>query len=176
MIKFYQHAPHKLVQALEDNYKLEKGKYMEFKEGQEFLKDSSFTSTNTKLTKTMHDKTIEVNYQPAKVTSIDNKEQSRAEFTVTVKDKNGCGVLFVCSTENTIMTIHSIAYSKNIEKRVFKLFEFSKFSGEVQKAFINYLEFLGITKKMVAYIECEAIDKDQIQCMNWLKSIKDFLI
>lgn len=110
--------------------------------------------------------------------------KSTADFTVIVKAKDGSGLLFDCVTQETTLNIYRVAYNKDIDGML-KNFEkagqsylgpeFFSLDEKVQQSFTEYLESLGLNEKLLAYIECSAIDKEQKLYMTWLGDVKKFI-
>ena len=201
-----------LSQALRNELKFEKERYVEFTEGNDFIKQSGFTliespeNAEIKLVKNVGDKNVEIRYQASEL--IDDAEEgerpeeekmdakngeeekegdakSRSEFTVTVKGKDGKGLLFACASENAEMNIFSISYSNNVDglfkddydktKTPYLGPTFDNLDEKVQRSFYEYLESLGINEKLLAYIECTSVDKEQKMYINWLQDISKFV-
>ncbi len=113
-----------------------------------------------------------------------NGFKSAADFTVIVKSKDGSGLLFDCNSQETELNIYRVAYNKNIDDltkdmekaaRSYLGPEFMSLDEKVQQSFIEYLESLGLIEKLLAYIECAAIDKEQKLYMNWIGEVKKFV-
>lgn len=213
MVSKEQRPKESLVQMLREEYQIEKERYTEFTEGAEFIKESGFTviekpnDTEIKLVKNMGSKLVEIRYQASELTNDDdamqmdeeeeegqkvndedkqNDGRTRADFIVSVKDEDGGGIVFTCTSEGTELNIFSVAYTKNVEgflksfgseNKEIPYFgpTFENLDEKVQKAFYDYLESLGVTDKLLAYIECSAVDKEQKMYIDWLQNVKEFL-
>ncbi len=113
------------------------------------------------------------------------EDKSMVDFTLMVKNKDGSGMLFDCSTQNAEISIFRATYNKNVEDLV-KLSslerasnsypgpEFFGLDEKVQHGFMAFLETLGINEKLLAYIECSALDKEQQLYIHWLNDVKGF--
>lgn len=200
-----------LVQSLKDEYTLEKEKYGGFAEGEEFIKGSGFAltdnkdTTEIKLTRNVGDKIVQITYQASEAFNDDDmpemegeekeeeegkeeekESKSRAEFFISVKGKDGSGLLFTCVSENADLHIYNVTYSKDVESllkessasRGDSLYigpSFDQLDEKLQNAFFDYLASLGVTDKLLAYIECSSVDKEQRLYMNWLQEMKSFV-
>jgi len=172
-------------------------------------------SVEIKLMQAVGDKTIEIRYQanePIKPEDDEEEEsdeekgkgakeakggkdgeeedkegmKSATDFTVVVKNKDGSGLLFDCTTQETELNIFRVAYHKSIDELT-KLGnldktaqpylgpDFFNLDEKVQQSFNEYLEALGITDKLLAYIECTSIDKEQRMYLKWMGDIKTFV-
>lgn len=202
-------APDSLAKVMASELQFEKQRYNEFKEGEEFLKQTGFSlvespdSVEIKLMKNAGDKVVEIRYQASEPvnekdeeeTEEENKEKKEGEdekdniktvtdFTVLVKNKDGSGLIFDCTTQETDLNVYHVAYSKNVEEMLKSIDRdnksymgpsFENLDEKVQQSFVEYLESLGISDKLLAYIECSSIDKEQKMYMNWLNDIKEFI-
>ncbi len=206
-------APDNLAKTLENELQFEKQRYAEFQEGQEFLKETGFTLINSpetveiKLIKNVGDKTVEIRYQagePIKDEEEPGTEEEKkqdkgqegdeegkdniktaTDFSVVIKNKDGSGLLFDCTSQDTELSIYHVAYNKNIDQLLKPNPEkenpayigptFENLDEKVQQSFVEYLESLGISDKLLAFIECSSIDKEQKMYINWLNEVKEFV-
>ena len=206
--------PESLARGLATELQFEKQRYHDFKEGEEFLKQTGFSQVETsdsvdiKLMKNVGDKVVEIRFQATEPTMDEDEEKSgeekeeehkegkageedqanlksSVEFSVIVKNKDGAGVVIDCSSQETELAIFHVAYSKNVEEflkgSMDKLSSsylgpnFEQLDEKIQQSFVEYLESMGITDKLLAYIECIAVDKEQKMYMNWLTEVKEFV-
>eukprot|EP01022_Parablepharisma_sp_SALTPOND_P000087 TRINITY_DN1003_c0_g1_i1.p8 TRINITY_DN1003_c0_g1~~TRINITY_DN1003_c0_g1_i1.p8 ORF type:complete len:261 (-),score=43.67 TRINITY_DN1003_c0_g1_i1:2684-3466(-) len=115
----------------------------------------------------------------------DDNIKSSTDFMVTVRNPDGSGLFFDCNSHDTQLSIYHAGYSKNVEELVKGNLEketgaylgpsFDNLDEKVQQSFMDYLESLGITDRLLAYIECSAMDKEQRLYMKWLNEVKNFL-
>lgn len=178
---------------------------LEFIKSSGFTLLESPENAEIKLVKNLGDKIVEIKYQASELANEDeegdamdeegkddkspekesNTAKSRADFNVVVKRSDGSGMIFTCSSESAEMNIFNVTYSKKVDdlmkedstKNVIPYLgpSFENLDEKVQKAFYEYLESLGLSDKLLAFIECSSIDKEQRMYMDWLQSINDFV-
>jgi len=118
--------------------------------------------------------------------SEDQNASTSSDFMVVVKNEDGSGLLFDCNSHEAQLSIYRVAYSKkvdeianptNIEKmnQAYQGPDFLSLDEKLQQSFSEYLESLGISDKLLAYVECSAVDKEQRLYMNWLSDVKKFV-
>lgn len=176
----------------------------EFIKGSGFVLTDNKDTTEIRLSRNVGDKLVEIIFQASEAfndeddSEMDGKEEdeeqdmeeegakSRAEFFVTIKGKGGKGLLFACASENAELQIYNVTYGNDVDallkdnnngkqESVYVGPNFDNLDEKVQNAFYDYLESLGISDKLLAYIECASVDKEQKMYMNWLQEMKLFI-
>lgn len=113
-------------------------------------------------------------------------DEDSLEFTVSIKNKNNSGLIFVCSTQRGEPVIQEISYHTNVDLALQpnyfdtnpdKYFgpDFSKLNTTLQEDFLKYLESFGISEKLCNYMEISSMDKEEKLYQKWLDDIKNFI-
>ncbi len=105
-------------------------------------------------------------------------------FIVVVKAKDGSGLIFGCTSHQTDLRVRSVIYSKDVEgvvKEMGKLTNkylgpsFEMLEAPLQEALVSYLQWLGLSRKLMAYIDCSAIDNSKRHYMRWMDDVKKYV-
>lgn len=105
-------------------------------------------------------------------------------FSIIIKNKSGEGMLFECTTKNSKLSVKRSTYSKkiydmlkkeNIRNPLYQSPEYLNIDDKMERYFLEYLESIGISDKLIAYIECSALDKEQQLYIGWLSDLNQFI-
>jgi len=132
-------------------------------------------TSEMKLVKNVKDTIIEISYQGSEIIDLENKEEtSRIEFTVTLKGDNT--IIFTCSTNKGEIELLDLIYGEGMEEEIRTTEEscssVDEWDENTKEKYVKYLRGLGITKKIINYIEVSGIDGEQKNYITWLKEIK----
>ncbi|KAF4721817.1 hypothetical protein FOZ63_019922 [Perkinsus olseni] len=110
----------------------------------------------------------------------ENMEPAEAtDFTVTVENKAGQGLIFYCSTAagegHRYVIGNCRAFTSVAEKESASSYngpEFEDLDDNMQEAFDEYLAEVGLTDAVCDFIDATALDKEQREYMRWLSQLK----
>ena len=111
--------------------------------------------------------------------------KTMSDFEILVRDPSGKGLLFQCVTGDAQLNIERATYLNDVESpyvdskftdyiKAYKGPDFGTLDDKLREQFMHYLEFMGITDKVLMFIECAAVDKEQKLYMSWLENVKKF--
>ncbi len=112
-------------------------------------------------------------------------QRAGVKFFALLKEKNGSGLLMECYTEDIRLTMLSIAHTQNVGRLMHRMATEQlscEFRGpsmqtvdeQVLEGLYMYLEGIGLNDKLLGYIECTAVEKDQDLYVEWLENAKEF--
>jgi len=186
------------VKVLASEIKHEEEQYEQAKEIKSFLKNSPFKlvelpgDVNMALERELGDQTVRIEWQltspfdpeaDAEGGEGDEEMQREAtELSITVENKKGAGMTFYCSTqtgEDHRFVIGSIkTFATADEKDRISSYsgpEFEDLDDKLQEAMDEYLAELGMCTEICDFVDAMAIDKEQREYVQWLKSAKSVL-
>merc|ERR1719503_406017 len=111
------------------------------------------------------------------------EEGEATELSITVEDRaTNAGVIFYCSTQTgedhryVIGNVKSFASAE--EKDSLTSYtgpEFEDLDDKLQESLDEYLAELGMSSAICDFVDAMALDKEQREYVNWLKTAKKFL-
>ncbi len=154
-----------------------------------------------KLIRPAGGKSVEIRYQAksgcsgsaekAKAGKAEEKEEQPAkkgavaEFCIVVRAKDNSGLIFDCFSEDEQLRVLRVSHHRDVDRvldgvdseavsRSYAGPGFASLDAKVQLDFLQYLEYLGITEKLLGYVERSAMDKEQRLYEGWLENVKQF--
>lgn len=113
---------------------------------------------------------------------------SVVDLSIVVKNEDGSGIMMECETKNAKLDIFKVIFCKSVDDalnttdihkmekvgREYKGPDFANLDEKVQQGFLEMLESFGINDKVLTYIECSSVNKEQLLYIAWLARIKAF--
>jgi hypothetical protein len=160
---------------IQDFFKCEPVKTEDLLANTGFTVITSPKTSEMKLVKSVKEKTVEISYKGNEIIDLESKEEtSRIEFTITLKSDNM--ITFVCSTNNKDIELLDVIYGEGMEEEMRTTEEscstIDEWDENTKEKYVKYLKALGLTKKVINYIEMSGIDEEQQNYIIWLKEIK----
>ncbi len=199
-------AVSKLRDILKTEQQMEKEQYEQIDTIKKFLKETpqwKFTdsdgSVSLKLSRTMGDKDIVLEWQLVSPFGSDVEDMPEAEgheqsqdeypamestdFTITIQNKAGeKGLIYYCQTASgeghryVIGNVRSFASPEEKESAsAYNGPDFEDLDDSLQESFDEFLAEHGVNDEVCDFIDATAIDKEQREYMRWLKNVESFI-
>lgn len=111
---------------------------------------------------------------------------AKVGFSFVINDEQFDGLIADCTTESSFLDIKIISCRNDIRQGISKLKGKGKHGEDFGQNFstvpplmgewlIRYLEFYGLSKELLVYIENSSLSREHAQYINWLQQMKEFI-
>ena len=184
-----------MLNVLQAEIKHEKEQYESPVELKKFLQDGPWKmedvngDVNMALLRTVDGKTVKIEWQLSSPFDPNTEGADDAEpapdstdFSVTIEEPKGSGVVFYCSTQtgqDHRFVIGNVSRFSSPEQRdsasTYNGPEFEDLDDKLQEAFDEYLAEMGMGEDVCDFIDASASDKEQREYIAWLNGVKAFV-